>query len=251
MPLVNCPKCQTPLDAPEDLLGKMVRCPGCGDTFTAQRPLNLAFDPSRWQEPPDRASADMEWRRRDDEGGYDVYLAKHGPGSESAHARGRLGRAALCLHAATAFGVITTLGWLVLSLLFGLVLMAQGQFVQGVCGGCCSLLPFIPLIFMFIGALNLGERKSWGFALAGAIIAIVMGCLALVQCLGGGLIAAGLLNQNSPAGFLVGGLELCGNGPFALLSLGGGIDAIVVLSNQHVKKLYESPDDRWRDRHDL
>lgn len=39
MPIqVQCPTCQRPLRVPEELLGRLVRCPGCQGTFTATDP---------------------------------------------------------------------------------------------------------------------------------------------------------------------------------------------------------------------
>src|SRR4051794_3338553 len=33
--IISCPDCDRKLRVPEDLLGKKVKCPGCGITFTA------------------------------------------------------------------------------------------------------------------------------------------------------------------------------------------------------------------------
>jgi hypothetical protein len=43
--LVSCPECRRTLRAPDELIGKMVKCPSCGETFTA----NLA---ARTPSPP-------------------------------------------------------------------------------------------------------------------------------------------------------------------------------------------------------
>jgi predicted Zn finger-like uncharacterized protein len=42
--LVSCPECQRKLRVPNDLIGKVVKCPTCGQTFTA--------DPARQAPPP-------------------------------------------------------------------------------------------------------------------------------------------------------------------------------------------------------
>jgi predicted Zn finger-like uncharacterized protein len=36
--VVNCPQCERKLRVPEELLGKKVKCPTCGNTFTAEAP---------------------------------------------------------------------------------------------------------------------------------------------------------------------------------------------------------------------
>ncbi len=42
--LVSCPECQRKLRVPNDLIGKLVKCPTCGHTFTAD-PVNQAPPP--------------------------------------------------------------------------------------------------------------------------------------------------------------------------------------------------------------
>ncbi len=84
---VTCPGCNRPLRVPEDYLGSQVKCPACGDTFTASaggspaprrsedepppkpRPRSEHVAPRYDDEPPPppRASA----RRRDDYDDYD------------------------------------------------------------------------------------------------------------------------------------------------------------------------------------
>ena len=46
--VVNCPQCERKLRVPEDLLGKKVKCPTCGNTFTAEVPS--AAPPPRGEE---------------------------------------------------------------------------------------------------------------------------------------------------------------------------------------------------------
>lgn len=53
--VISCPDCSRKLRVPENLLGQMVKCPGCGVTFTA--PVNGASEPSPpgqvpYEEPP-------------------------------------------------------------------------------------------------------------------------------------------------------------------------------------------------------
>jgi predicted Zn finger-like uncharacterized protein len=61
--LVSCPECQRKLRVPEDLLHKLVKCPTCGQTFTA--------DPAALPPPPpppeDRPARPSKVSRDDDE----------------------------------------------------------------------------------------------------------------------------------------------------------------------------------------
>jgi len=62
--LVSCPECKRKLRVPTDLVGKLVKCPTCGQTFTA--------DPAAHAPPPPPAAADEKVARtskvsRDDE----------------------------------------------------------------------------------------------------------------------------------------------------------------------------------------
>jgi hypothetical protein len=54
---VICPKCETSLNAPEDLLGQTVKCEECGSTFTARAPARSraeSDEPSRSKYPSRR-----------------------------------------------------------------------------------------------------------------------------------------------------------------------------------------------------
>ncbi len=53
--IVSCPECQRKLRVPGDLVGKMVKCPTCGQTFTAD-PAALAPPPAPVEERPARTS---------------------------------------------------------------------------------------------------------------------------------------------------------------------------------------------------
>jgi predicted Zn finger-like uncharacterized protein len=53
--LVSCPDCQRKLRVPTDLVGKTVKCPTCGHTFTAD-PITQAPPPPPVEEKPTRTS---------------------------------------------------------------------------------------------------------------------------------------------------------------------------------------------------
>src|SRR5947209_679294 len=69
---ISCPSCQRTLRVPDDLLGGLVKCPRCGQTFTAEvegapPPREPAPERERAQdEPPRRRSSRRE--DEDDEG---------------------------------------------------------------------------------------------------------------------------------------------------------------------------------------
>ena len=76
---VSCPHCEKPLRVPETLLGRSVKCPGCGGSFTAEAATAaepVAPPPARREEegfterPPPRPAEDED-RYDDDRGGDD------------------------------------------------------------------------------------------------------------------------------------------------------------------------------------
>jgi predicted Zn finger-like uncharacterized protein len=55
--IVDCPECKRTLRVPSDLIGKLVKCPTCGHTFTGASVEPEALPPpSSAEEPPERAS---------------------------------------------------------------------------------------------------------------------------------------------------------------------------------------------------
>ena len=58
--VVSCPDCQRKLRVPTDLVGKLVKCPTCGQTFTAdpaaQAPAPAPPPPRPAEEKPTRTS---------------------------------------------------------------------------------------------------------------------------------------------------------------------------------------------------
>src|SRR5687768_9807571 len=64
---VVCPSCHMSLDAPDDLLGQMVKCEECGSTFTARAPARPRREPAESDPGPK-----SRYRRRDDDDDDDV-----------------------------------------------------------------------------------------------------------------------------------------------------------------------------------
>lgn len=62
--VVSCPSCERKLRVPEDLLGQEVKCPSCGEVFTASADLGAAPPPR----PPEREPSPTESPPDDDQG---------------------------------------------------------------------------------------------------------------------------------------------------------------------------------------
>ena len=67
--VINCPKCERQLRVPDELIGQSVKCPSCGETFTAElskkEPPPPSSSPSRpTPRPRDEDEDDRPSRRR-------------------------------------------------------------------------------------------------------------------------------------------------------------------------------------------
>jgi predicted Zn finger-like uncharacterized protein len=72
--VITCPKCERQLRVPDDLIGQSVKCPSCGDTFTAKVGGGSSAKVSTRGAPRPRDEAEERPSRRaarndDDEGG--------------------------------------------------------------------------------------------------------------------------------------------------------------------------------------
>jgi hypothetical protein len=61
---IICPECEKSIKAPEDVVGKKIRCKGCGETFTAKAPKSAKPKPAAKQ--PAKAKSGEE----EEEGAY-------------------------------------------------------------------------------------------------------------------------------------------------------------------------------------
>ncbi len=64
MPLINCPSCRRELQLPEDLLGHLVKCPACGQTFTGNENEEIPEAASAEEESPPESSPAQPARTR-------------------------------------------------------------------------------------------------------------------------------------------------------------------------------------------
>jgi hypothetical protein len=70
--IIDCPSCNRKLQVPDELLSRQVKCPTCGETFTARASANgAATEASDREEPAPRPSTSRPARRVDDEDDYD------------------------------------------------------------------------------------------------------------------------------------------------------------------------------------
>jgi DNA-directed RNA polymerase subunit M/transcription elongation factor TFIIS len=85
---IICPECEKSIKAPEDIVGKKIRCKGCGETFTAKAP--------KGGKPVKRAAAKKD-ENEEEEGSYGVteeYLGPRCPDCANAMEEGEV----ICLH---------------------------------------------------------------------------------------------------------------------------------------------------------
>ena len=94
--LTQCPECQRKLSVPDGQLGQEVRCPSCGNQFTAERfipprPEAIASEPLE-PEPPRPSSRrppdDRDYDRRDDDDRDDDRPRRRRPAYSRGYGRG-------------------------------------------------------------------------------------------------------------------------------------------------------------------
>jgi DNA-directed RNA polymerase subunit RPC12/RpoP len=66
---IICPTCEKPIKAPESVVGKKIRCKGCGETFTAKAPK----EPRPPKEKPGKKSDAIKAAGDEDEEGAGAY----------------------------------------------------------------------------------------------------------------------------------------------------------------------------------
>src|SRR5262245_46758655 len=136
--IVNCPQCERKLKVPDTLLGKSVKCPTCGVTFTAEAaggtaPPSYPPEPerqirSREEPPPSRQREEpppsRRSRRQDEDDYEDDYDDR--PRKRSRRSRGGGGGGYLQPHRG---GLILTLG--ILSFFFAPLILGPIAWIMG------------------------------------------------------------------------------------------------------------------------
>jgi hypothetical protein len=207
---VRCPFCDRALRVPDELLGRLVKCPGCATTFTAESEKPRPPAPEREEEGPE---PEAPARRRDAIRGREDFP---GPGAtrperdweedegprprprrdrdweEDEDYRGRLrrGGSARSQVAGPAIALMVagglSIGWALLNLLlhlFGVAMIGamgppnpqnQGEFITNMVSGVCGALVGLVLGGVILaGALQMRNLRNWGLALAGSIVAML------------------------------------------------------------------------------
>ncbi len=196
MPLVNCPSCQRKLNAPDTAVGKQIRCPACKNVFRVPAPEPLVEPVIEMvEEPPPVARAvvrppapqppddyyddrgERPGRRRGPEEDFDY------EGSEGARVQARRvargGASWLQLGALLnllAYGVFAVL-------FFGLTAgqpgagRAMNVALPVVVG--MSVLYFVPMILVFVGASLLAALRAKGMVITACVFSFIMALQAL------------------------------------------------------------------------
>jgi predicted Zn finger-like uncharacterized protein len=138
-----CPSCQRALRVPEDLLGQWVKCPSCGETFTAPdsadelAPRPRPAPPPEPPPPPRRDDYDRDRGRR----GYDD--RDDDPGWRSDAADGKVQAIAVMTLIGGIVGCLFAVGWMATcfgflwpgtyySLVMGILAIVKGAALLGV-----------------------------------------------------------------------------------------------------------------------
>jgi predicted Zn finger-like uncharacterized protein len=67
--VITCPKCERSLRVPDDLIGQSVKCPSCGETFTAKIGGKVSSRPPEEERPSRRVPRRDDDEDNGDEGG--------------------------------------------------------------------------------------------------------------------------------------------------------------------------------------
>jgi predicted Zn finger-like uncharacterized protein len=194
--LVNCPQCDRKLRVPDELLGKMVKCPTCGTTFTSEeageppleeeapaprrpRPVEESYEEAPPRRPPER-------RQDDEEEEYDDEAPR-----QRRRRRSRSAAADMVSGPATGLlvsGILTCLlGALLLVINLAGVGMGAGvqqpgaggpnpqlvQMLSGTMGAIMNLISIGLGILVIVGSQKMKNLESYGLALTASILTVI------------------------------------------------------------------------------
>ena len=186
--IIHCPQCQRQLRVPEEMVGRLVKCPTCSTQFTVSasgQPQPTAA-PVPVEEPPAPRRREPEYddpryeerrpRRREPE--YDDYDRAVRPATASLVAP-----PAICLLIAGILGIVVNAFQMAMPLFmkpedmikpdtppFMQELLKSSTGAQAVIGGLIFATVSILVVF---AAIQMLRMRTWGFALAGSIIAMI------------------------------------------------------------------------------
>jgi hypothetical protein len=198
MILVCCRSCERKLRVPEELIGRPVKCPGCGTTFTGKEdgsPTTPSPVPEPAEAPPtdgegpvtDPSRAPESSRRRrpargredEDDWDEDVPVARRGSAAREA-ARRKVWGPASALQVVAILGLI--LHGLDIALRLGMTALQLGggpryfrgpDAVAGTAFGIAlSLSGIVVCVVVFLGTMKMKSLDNYGLALTAALLAM-------------------------------------------------------------------------------
>ena len=171
--VVSCPSCAKQMRAPEAVLGKQVRCPSCQSTFTATAvgpPPPGAFRPGSGPAAPYPPRNWQEQRPAVDRAAAQAAVA--GPAIALMIVSGLV-----VAFAVTLLLVLCGLGGAALGGAFGPMdqgkLSEEEMFIEVVVRLVWLMFVAVWDAVIFFSARQMKKMRSWGFALAGTIMALV------------------------------------------------------------------------------
>jgi predicted Zn finger-like uncharacterized protein len=201
---IKCPSCGTKLRLPENLLGKVVKCPKCQTSFTAAvdepEPEGIVSEPmpAARKRPPAREEPDEEETTSDDD---DAYEGRDNDADEPPRRRRRRKRnrisdryredalaavsaPAICLIVFASLSVAVNLAHIAIRVLGSQVAAApppgpQGQqFAQGILigtilGNVANGIGIFLQVLVILGAIRMKQLKSYGLAMTASIVAML------------------------------------------------------------------------------
>ena len=182
--IVSCPSCARQLRVPEELLGKAVKCPSCQSTFTANE---SAPPPPPQSAPPPQPAPDAGPFGGFESRGAPPAWNEYSGAPRERNVRDEAARSsaygpALALMITSGIALATFSCFLLFNLARGAGAIgnpnAGGRggdpaiFEAGV-GAMVCIWGLIWNSVIFTAALQMSKMKSWGYALAGSILAVI------------------------------------------------------------------------------
>jgi hypothetical protein len=237
---LHCPSCQRPLTLPDHLRGTWVRCPACKATFQAPGDVPEVVAavplPEADPEPPAR---ERSGRGRQSEGDPFAFESEKA-GYRRVRVQAKTQGPSNYLWTAVVLDVLFSFGGLFFRLLDLQYSLYNAAYAAGALVASLFILVvfyYVPLVFVGIGASALSRRSSYGLAMTGAIIALLVSLLTLIGAGLAGVVGLIALAHGSGFGLLLGVIAVLGllGVIFGVL---GGIQALQTLNDDEVQRSF-------------